>query len=481
MKTRKIVDRFKRFLKGKSQNAQTSINLFSTVVVNVVTFASSLIFSGLLGTEGYGNVSLYVSYLDIFVIIATLQTVGSIGSARTVFDGEKIKQYDSLSLFISLLTLFIFSTISVFLAPFYSSLIGFEWPVILCIVIQSFGTYVVTFYTTRFLYEKNALKSFLISFGASILSLVFALGLILIFNFSGDSSQSYLGRLWGYAAIYGIFGFVLTILQFKRSKPSFDKQMVKYCFAISIPLAFHSLGNIVLSQSDKIMLDWLGISRSEIGVYSLMLTFGHVLNAIWSGLNNSWIPFYYDDMKARDGKNINSKTKNYIFVFWVLCTGFLFVAPEVIKLFASQGYWSGIDILPLIVFSSFMTFLYSFCVNYELFRKKSLFIMIGTILAATLNVFLNYFFIRTMSAEGAAIATAISYLALFVFHYIISRYILKKDFFFHGFYFAAGVVAIVISTLLFFVFKPFTYIRWTLFAILASALLVSVIKRRSIF
>ena len=75
------------------------------------------------------------------------------------------------------------------------------------------------------------------------------------------------------------------------------------------------------------------------GIYSFIVTFTHLINVIWLAFNNTWVPFYYDDMKYKRIGVIKGKTKNYMVLFTVLVMGFVLVSSEVAKLFASEDFW----------------------------------------------------------------------------------------------------------------------------------------------
>ena len=59
-------------------------------------------------------------------------------------------------------------------------------------------------------------------------------------------------------------------------------------------------------------------------------------------------------------------------------------------------------------------------VNIEYYHKKTIFISIGTISAAAVNVVLNYIGIKLFGYEAAAFTTLLSYGLLFAFHWIIA-------------------------------------------------------------
>ena len=68
-------------------------------------------------------------------------------------------------------------------------------------------------------------------------------------------------------------------------------------------------------------------------------------------------------------------------------------------------------------------------VHVEYFYKKTKFIAVGTSLAAGINIALNYIFIRKYGYTASAWTTLVSYILLFVFHWIIAKRINKNPMF----------------------------------------------------
>ena len=155
------------------------------------------------------------------------------------------------------------------------------------------------------------------------------------------------------------------------------KVLWKFCLPLCLPLIFHHLSQIILAQCDRIMLQQLLNDNGTVGIYSFIFTFVHILNIIWSALNNTWVPFYYDYVKQNNTEVIERKSKNYMFLYTALCIGFVLLSPEVVKLFSSEDFWSGMELIPIIAFSCYMVFLYSFqCLHIwtrkRLFRQRGL-------------------------------------------------------------------------------------------------------------
>lgn len=109
------------------------------------------------------------------------------------------------------------------------------------------------------------------------------------------------------------------------------------------------------------------------------------MSAIWTALNNSWVPFYYELSRQKKYSEMMSKAKNYIELFTILCIGFILLSPEVFHIFASKEYWNGTRLIPIFAIGFFFMFMYSFPVNYEFYNKKTRLIAFGTFLQPLLT------------------------------------------------------------------------------------------------
>jgi O-antigen/teichoic acid export membrane protein len=173
------------------------------------------------------------------------------------------------------------------------------------------------------------------------------------------------------------------------------------------------------------MLQWM-MNESMVGQYSLAYNFGGIMFTIFAALNNSWLPFFFDDMKQGNKTRLNSQAHNFLELFTVLSAGFILLSNEVYHVFAGREFWPGTSLIPIFVTGYYLNFLCTFPVNYEYYHKKTKVVAVFTVSASVLNIGLNYVLIKAFGMAGAALATAISHGVQYIGHYIYVRYILKK-------------------------------------------------------
>lgn len=459
----------------RSINKITFLNILSTFVLQGIVFFSTPIFTRMLGTSQFGIYSLINSWILILTCVMGLSIHSSIGTGYYAFKDDYISFRNSALLLSSIICL-IEVAIVVFARNIISQYLGINSCIIILIAITSFSHYIVNFAQTAFIYEKKALSNFILSVSLSVSTVV--LSIILIDN--SNDSEKYMGRVYGVAISYITISIIAWLLLYLKHPVGIVKKYCKYAVVVGSPIVFHSLSQNILGQSDRVMMQFMGISTSEVGIYSLFYSLCMVMSTILNALNNSWCPFFYDDISKNKWKQLNVKCKNYIELFTVLTIGFLLVSREVTYVMADEMYWRGINIIPILTVAVYFTFMYQFPVNFEFYHKKTNIIAFGTVGAGILNIILNALMIPSMGMYGAALATAISYLGLFFAHSIIVK-IMKNHFYIHINIFIPGLLGVGIGIILFYCLAMFWYLRWVLGVVIGIVELLRIYKRKTIF
>lgn len=350
---------------------------------------------------------------------------------------------------------------------------------IFVLIIQSYFTFCVSFYDTKLIQFKRSDISMYISTTLSLCGI--GLSLLFVFNTSGEK---YIAKIYGAAIPTVLFGLFVFVSIFARGKTLYNKKYWIFCLSLTLPLILHNAGHLILGQSDRIMIQKM-IGEEETGIYSLSVTMAMVMTTIFGSFNNAWVPYYFDSKKTGDYKSIIQKSNNYLFDITVLFMGFLLLVPEVFKIMAPEYYWNkGLLIIPFIVLAEFFRFLYLFPVNHEFYYKKTKFISIGTVLSGIINIILNFYLIRKYGTIGAAIATCISSISLFLLHLFIAKKIIGNYEYSNSFY-IRGLIPVLLIFVLYFIsifyFPKLWYLRWGIGLVLGICLGIRIYKNKSLF
>ena len=459
----------------RNQNKVILINFASTIILQGLTFFSAPIFSRQLGTENYGIVAVYAAWVSLISVVFTLQAGGTIGIARAYFTSEEQPAYQSSVLGLALALYVCFSTLTVLLLKLASGFFPVNPPMLAFALLQACGMYCVDFTNSKHIFEFNADKNVKLSVLVSFLTI--GVSFVLIPRFPPEIN--YWGRIAGLSISYGVIGAVLCVQVFRRGKTFFNYRYWAFTLPVSTPTVFHLLAHNVLGQCDKFMLQIM-VSNTAAGIYSLANSFSSIVNVLWATLNKSWVPFYYDYTARHEQEQIRTHTKNYVELFTVITMGFILMEKEVFHIFASEEFWAGVDYVPLFAVSHYFTFLYSFPVNYEFFHKRTKTIAIGTGLAAVCNIVLNDALIRYKGGIGAVIATMVSHIFLFAFHYANARKIFPDEFPFTLPELLCGLPFVLTAYILYLMPVPW-FLRWSVSGALGIFICARMIKRRAFF
>ena len=400
----------------KRQNRVAFFNILSVVLLNGISIITAPLFSRILGDSGYGILKIYNIWASVIAIVFTLQTQGTLVNARVEYPEEHQKRYQSATMSLSVLLFLICSGVGILLMKPISGLLKLPPFLIVLMLVQAFGTYCVNFLSTKYTYEFKAGRNMAISLAVTVVTLVLSLVLILQMEYE----VRYYGRAIAISVTYALIGIPACIMILAQGRVFYHKEYWKFCVALAIPAVFHNLSDLILGQSDQVMLQQM-LGEDVVGHYALAWTLGNFLFIIFGALNRTWCPFFFEEMKEGKRDTMMAKTRNFLELFTILACGFMLLAPEVYHVYAPKDYWSSTSIIPLFVTSYYINFLCTFPVNYEYYHKKTKVVAAVTIGSSFLNVGMNYALIKAIGMPGAALATAISHGVQLLVHYLYCR------------------------------------------------------------
>lgn len=462
--------------KKESSNKLVLYNTLSTVILYAITFFSAPLFSRLLGTENYGVVQVYNTWVSFFAVILGLYTRGTLAIAKVNFDDDEFIKYQSSALCLSVVAYFFISVIVLAFSPIVTKFFGMGILYLVLMLAQSFGTYCVYFINTKFTYEMKAQNNLIISVSLALVN--FGLSFLLIKLLR--SEHLYTGRIVGMAIPYIIAGIAIVIYVFRMGGTLYNKKYWKFCLPLCLPLIFHGISGIICASSDRVMIQKM-IGLTAVGIYALAYNFSNIMDSIWGALHNSWDPFFFEYVKENKQNELKERSKKYIRLFTCLSVGFILLTPEVYKLFASEEYQEGYVIIPIVVLSCYAIFVYAFAANYEFCFKRTDIVAIGSAIAGIANIGLNFLFIHYCGYLGAAIATLFSNILLAVIHIIFAKRLVGERWAYNIKMFLPAFAALGVAVILYYCFYSAWVLRWVFALVTGVYMLRGVIKEQAIF
>lgn len=450
-------------MKINKEKKASLLYLISTLFNKGIAFLTVPIFTRLLTTSDYGVTTTYMSWVDIFTVILSFALYMSI---RTAFIDYKDKKNEFLNTIVTF-TICV-SCVFCFIVIMLKNIFNIEIFLIMCAVIQGSMSALIMDYQQYLMMElKYIQRSLLLSlpnFIGAILSIVI-LSVIPMKN-------RYIGRIISVFIVYLLFGIIVVVCVYKKHKPQINKKYLKYGLTISLPLVLHGVALNILSQSDRTMITLLANS-SETGIYSLVYNFGMIATVITTALEGIWIPWFMNKIKENFIEEINEKATDYIKLITCAMVVLILIGPEILKFLASKEYWDGIKIIPPIVLANYFIFIYSLHVNVEHYYKKTMYITLNTIIAAIINIILNFIFIPQYGYVAAAYTTVVAYFVAFVLHARCTYKLEKNIFPIKGL--ILPLITIIMVIIIYNITMNNIYIRWGVFMIYG---IIFVIKER---
>jgi len=231
------------------------------------------------------------------------------------------------------------------------------------------------------------------------------------------------GILYAYLIGDGLLFLILFPNMFFEMVPKFDYRILRGSLLFGIPFIFSSLAGMLLNMGDRYILKLL-VDYKEVGLYNLGYKVAGILNVfLMQSFFLSFAPISYKMYGQEGDKRYFSKMLTYfVFALFWAGLGLSFFGKELIKLLAlNPDYWIAYQVVPYIILAYiFSGARYVVSIGLNL-KRKTKYIAYSTIGAAILNIGLNFILIPKYKMMGAAVATIISFAALYFATYFIAN------------------------------------------------------------
>lgn len=393
--------------------------IICSVMQKIITFVTTPIFTRLMSTEQYGEVTLYNSWLEVFTIFATLNLFyGVYNNVLTKYPEEEDVATSSMQGLTTTITVGLFC-IYLLLQDFINSLTGMNTSVTVLLFLEVLFIPAYRFWLTSQRFEYKYKHVVIATLVMAILTPVLGVPAVIMSTEKGMAKiiSNVIAQL--VIAIYLYFKILL------KGKKFYHKKYWNYALAFNLPLIPHYLSSTILNQSDRIMISKI-CGKSEAGIYGLAYTIGILIIFIVTAINNSFTPWIYKRFKSKKYDDIGNKSTVVTLCVAVFTVILVAVAPEMMWILGGERYEQGVWIVAPIAISVFFRFLYNLYSNIEFYYEENYFIMVASVLCAIVNVVLNYIFITRFGFLAAGYTTLFCYALYALAHSVFAKYVARK-------------------------------------------------------
>lgn len=406
---------------GKKTLKSGMYYMIANIISMIVSLITLSLLSNLMTTSDMGISTSFITLQTVLSYICLLSIYTSINRILLEKDIDVDEYFSTITIF-SVGSVILYYVVYLFFQDCIYNILGFDINIMSFLFLSILFENVFLYLYTKWNFYNNYIKCFLYNIITSPISQILSLLLVYLFN------NKYWGRIIGLKSIPIIFGFIITFYILYKGKYKFNKKYLKFGLLLSIPIVSHLLAQIILSNSDLLMIKGM-VGSSEAGIYSVAYTIGNVLFMTVSCILKPWSPWVYRRMENNEVDAIYKNSKYIILINFILSIGLITIAPEMIKLFLNHSYIESMYLISPICLGMFFQGIYILFYDIEYYHKKNKNIALYSIFAAILNIVLNFIFIRIYGYIAAAYTTFLSYLLLSVAHYIGMKKIEKRKIF----------------------------------------------------
>ena len=209
---------------------------------------------------------------------------------------------------------------------------------------------------------------------------------------------------------------------------SFSRDKARDALRYGLPLVFHALGATAVATSDRSFITNL-VSAHETGLYFVGAQLAMTITFLADSFNRAYAPWLFEKLKEGNSEmmhRIQLGTYFYYAVIFLITALLILAGPLILKLIAGPKFFGASQyIFWLALANAFGSMYYMESLRIQ-FNGKTEYLAFITLTIGTLNILLCYFMTLREGAIGAAKATTISQLLIFLITWLVATKLIKN-------------------------------------------------------
>ena len=396
----------------------TGLYTMSTIINAAIPFLLMPLLTRYLTPEDYGIVSmvnLLVSFISPFV---GLNVHGAI--ARMYYERDRV---DLSEYIFNCLLILIFSTsittvfVFVFSSPI-SKVSSVPVRMLWFVILFSFCQFVSRIVLTLWQVEENPIRYGIFQISQTTVNVILSIIYVVVLKYT------WTGRIYAQAITLVLYLVISIIIICKNNwlRIAINKNYIRNALKFGLPLVPHALGGILMTMTDRLFItNMVGIK--ETGLYTVGYQIGMIISILSSSFNQAYVPWLYGKLKLG---NVRVKTKivkfTYIYFVGILVSAiFLSIfTPLLLRYFVGKEFQDSGLYVTWVALGYAFNGMYLMVSSYIFYAERTTYLAVITAVSAIMNIVMNYIFIRSNGAVGAAQATCLLYLINFILTWVLA-------------------------------------------------------------
>lgn len=394
-----------------------------SLLQKTISFLTTPIFTRIMPREEYGLFSTYLSVYTILVVFTSLVMEKCIYANHITRAGSQREKDEAA---IPLLSLSFVAACVMFGGywigqDFFNRLVGLPTSFMCLMFLHALCEPAIAFFSVKQRFAYRYMAMLVLTLGLVLGNTV--LGILFVFHAQHDQA---LARVLSVVITHVAIAIGLYFHFWFKGHAVFSTKGWLHALNVQLPLLPHSLSLVVLSSSDRIMINSM-IGAAQAAMYTVAYSAGHIMGILKNSIVSSLRPWIYQKIKAGDYAAIGRVSRCLLLMIMFLTFAFVAFAPEIVKFMAPPSYAEAVYVIPPVAASSFFTFLYSMFSTVGFYYEKTKAIMVASMIGAASNVLLNFLFIPKYGYIAAGYTTLACYVFFTVAHYVIMRRICRRE------------------------------------------------------
>lgn len=384
------------------------IYLGSSTINKAIPFLLLPILTKYLSPSEYGILAIFQLMITFYTAFIGMNSHMNVSKDFFKYSQSHMAKLIGNILFIVSLSSVTFLAITLVITIFFNEIFSIPSHWLQVMPLLSFMLMVNTINLTILRNEGKAYLFGIFEIANTALNMGVTIVLLVIFHY-GWYSQAI-----GISLSYFVFFVIGIAFMRKRGYLSFELDIgeMKSILKISLPLIPHVLSGIVITMSDRLFIEQM-VSLEMVGIYSVGYMFGMVVILFTDAFIKAWNPWFFKQLSTpTDAKKRKIVQYSYIYTIGIFILAiFISLAAELIMpYFVDEKFYKAKEFILWIALGYAVHGVYKIFFPYLVHISKTSFLAVSTVLAALINLLLNYVLINQYGAIGAAYATIIAFI-----------------------------------------------------------------------
>lgn len=238
----------------------------------------------------------------------------------------------------------------------------------------------------------------------------------------------------GYLLAYIIANFVVALYAVIAGKgykafsfQDIDQRKLKEMVQYSVVLIPNTFMWWIMNSSDRVMVTYMvGVAAN--GIYAVSYKLPTLVSTLTGIFNQAWSYSAIREEGTSDETEYNNEMfKTLAAIAFMMGMGLLLLTKPFLKVYVSNSYYDAWKYTPFLIVGCVYLTLGTFMATSYTVHKDSFGYLFSGTFGATFNILLNFVLIPAIGVYGAALATCISYMAVFMFRVFHTRKYIKYN------------------------------------------------------